>query len=70
MKSGKEMLEKKHFVRCQLHPVYFIGNKTVCVLYFVNDMRTKMSILGKGSMRDKAKVILIINNGYFFSQVI
>lgn len=26
---------------------------------------TKMSILGKGSMRDKAKVTFIIDNGYF-----
>lgn len=31
---------------------------------------TKMSILGKGSMRDKAKVILIIDNGDLVGHVL
>lgn len=31
---------------------------------------TKMSILGKGSMRDKAKVKLIVNNGSWFKSYI
>lgn len=31
---------------------------------------TKMSILGKGSMRDKAKVMLIIDNGDLVGHVL